>query len=86
MKLHYTEVQKITLRDILRTSGLSERQIEDVFLLLSFKPERVQLAFYYRACGNTNEETASFINIDESTVRYYIKVGCEDINCYIKNR
>ena len=85
MKLHYTEVQKITLRDILRTSGLSERQIEDVFLLLSFKPERVQLAFYYRACGNTYEEIGSFIHMSVTQTKRYINDNCGDINKYIKS-
>ncbi len=85
MKLHYTEVQKITLRDILRTSGLSERQIEDIFLLLSFKPERVQLAFYYRACGNTYEEIGCFINMSTTQTKRYVNDNCDDVNRYIKS-
>lgn len=79
-----TEIQKITLRDILITTGLTERQVEDIFLLLRFKPDRVQLAFYYRACGNTYEEIGGILGVDESTVRSHINTKCKDIKNYIK--
>ena len=79
-----TEIQKITLKDILTTSGLKLRQVEDIFLLLSFKPERVQLAFYYRACGETYDDCGKRIAVDESTIRYYLKENCGDIYLYLK--
>ena len=84
MELRLTEIQKITLRDILTTSGLKNRQVEDVLLLLSFKPERVQLAFYYRSCGETYEDCGKHISVDESTIRYYLKENCGDIYLYLK--
>ena len=80
-----TEIQKITLRDILTTAGLTPRQVEDVFLLLRFKPERVQMAFYYRACGNTYEEIGGFMDIPERTAHNYVNINCSDVGQYIKN-
>jgi DNA-directed RNA polymerase specialized sigma24 family protein len=78
-----TEIQKITLRDILITTGLTERQVEDIFLLLRFKPERVQLAFYYRACGNTYEEIGGFMDEPLKTVHDLVTIGCKDIFKYL---
>ena len=83
MKLHYTDIQKITLRDILVSAGLTTRQVEDVFLLLRFKPERVQLAFYYRACGNTFDEIGSFLGVTKKQAWKYINENCIDLNNYV---
>ena len=79
-----TDLQKITLRDILTTAGLTERQVEDVFLLLRFKPERVQMAFYYRACGLTQVEVADRIEVHQTTVLRMIEEQCDDIKKYIQ--
>lgn len=84
MKLELTELQQITLRDVLTTAGLSVRQIEDIFLLLSFKRERVQLAFYYRACGLTFEEVGERIEIPRTTVQDMIHRDCENIAIYLR--
>ena len=78
-----TDLQKITLKDILTTSGLKQRQVEDIFLLLSFKPERVQLAFYYRACGETYERTAVLIDMSPTQTKRYIHDKCDDIRLYL---
>ena len=78
-----TELQQTTLCDVLRTAGLKERQIEDVLLLLRFKPQRVQLAFYYRAQGMTFEQVADMIGEARTTVMYMIDERCDDIKKYI---
>ena len=83
MELRLTEIQKITLRDILTTAGLKKRQVEDVFLLLSFKPESVQLAFYYRSCGETYERTAVLIDMSPTQTKRYIHDKCDDIRLYL---
>ena len=83
MELKLTNIQKITLRDILTTAGLKQRQVEDVFLLLSFKPESVQLAFYYRACGETYERTAVLIDMSPTQTKRYIHDKCDDIRLYL---
>lgn len=80
----YTEVQLITLRDIFTQTGLTQRQADDILLLLRFKPERVQLAFYYRACGDTYEEIGRFLGTSKSVVWRYVNEGCQDIKKYIK--
>ena len=81
----YTEVQQITLRDILTNTGLTQRQVEDIFLLLRFKPERVQLAFYYRACGNTYEEIGEMLSISHNQVMWDVSESCKDIKKYLEN-
>ena len=86
MELKLTNIQKITLRDILTTAGLKDRQVEDVFLLLSFKPERVQLAFYYRSCGETYEGIGIKINESAQMCHYYVIDSCHDINLYLRQK
>jgi DNA-binding XRE family transcriptional regulator len=78
-----TEVQKITLADVFRQAGLTERQIEDIFLLLFFKPENVQQAFYYVSVGFTHEETAKKIGVSRQQVGLYITNNCEDLRKYL---
>lgn len=79
-----TEIQQITLRDVLRQQGLSERRIEDVFLLLRFKPDRVQQVFYYAAQGWTQEDMASMIGMTRGAVRHYINNSLTDIRLYLQ--
>ena len=79
------ETQLITLRDVLRTAGLKERQIEDVMLLLWTKPHRIQLAFYYRSCGMTYEAIAAKLSVTHPQIMWDIEMGCKDINLYLKN-
>jgi hypothetical protein len=78
-----TEIQKITLRDVFRQEGLSERRIEDVMLLLRFKPERVQLAFYYTSIGWTQEAAADEIGVSRVQVSKYLSGQCTDIKEYL---
>ena len=84
MELKLTNIQKITLRDILTTAGLKQRQVEDVFLLLSFKPESVQLAFYYRSCGETQEQIADRLGIHQTSVLRMMEEQCDDIKLYMR--
>ena len=77
------ETQLITLRDVLRTAGLKERQIEDIQLLLRFKPHRVQLAFYYTTIGLSQRETSAILGCAQSTVWHSVNVGCCDIRNYL---
>jgi hypothetical protein len=78
-----TEVQRITLRDVLRETGLSERRIEDVFLLLWFKPHRVQMAFYYVSQGMTQSQAAGMVGVSQVQVSKYLRHGCSDIRTYL---
>jgi len=78
------EIQMITLRDVLRQQGLSERRIEDVFLLLRFKPDRVQQVFYYAAQGWTQRDIAAVIGTAHSTVQYYIDSSLTDVRLYLQ--
>ena len=78
-----TELQQITLCDTLRTAGLKERQIEDIQLLLRFKPQRVQLAFYYTSTGLSLQDTADILGCAKSTVWHSVNVGCFDIKNYL---
>ena len=78
------EIQKITLADVFRQQGLSERQIEDIFLLLYFKPENVKLAFYYVTIGYTQKEAGEVIGIKQSSVKYHLDKNCSDIKNYLK--
>ena len=78
-----TELQQTTLCDVLRTAGLKERQIEDIQLLLRFKPQRVQLAFYYVATGKTQEEAGKIIRVSQRQIGKYITRNCSDIKKYL---
>lgn len=78
-----TEVQKITLRDILTTAGLTNRQVEDIFLLLRFKPERVQLVFYYRACEFSQNKISEKTGIPQQTISDIINNNLNDIKLYL---
>jgi len=85
VKLELTEPQQITLRDVLTTAGLSTRQIEDIFLLLSFKRERVQLAFYYRAQGMTQQEVADRVGVAQRVIHYYLTGELAEISEYLRH-
>jgi DNA-directed RNA polymerase specialized sigma24 family protein len=78
------ERQWITLRDVFRQEGLTERQIEDVFLLLSFKPERVQLAFYYVGIGFSYDQAGEKLGVSHTTVIRRIRNQCDDISSYLR--
>ena len=83
MHLYLTDTEYLTLRDVLRTAGLRDRQIEDVVLLLSFKRERVQRVFYLRAIGWTQQEVADKIGISQQHVSKIISNGCAEIYTYL---
>jgi len=78
-----TEIQQITLRDVLRQQGLSERSIEDVELLLRFKPDRVQMVFYYAVQGWTQRDIASVIGASKTAVNHYINNSLTDLRLYL---
>lgn len=77
-----TEIQLITLRDVFAQAGLGEAQIHDVMLLLRFKPERVQLAFYYVATLGTQKAAAAELGVSQQTVGWYLK-KCADVRRYL---
>lgn len=77
-----TEIQQITLRDVLRQKGLSEDSIHDVFLLLRFKPDRVQLVFYYAVQGWTQRDIAAVIGTSKTAVNHYINSSLTDLRLY----
>ena len=78
------EVQLITLRYVLRTSGLRERNIDDVMLLLWTRPPQIQLAFYYVSCGETQERVAERLGVTQRMIGHYINGQCWDIKRYLK--
>lgn len=86
MNLALTEIQQITLRDVLTTAGLTARQVEDVFLLLSFKDNRTQRAFYHRACGSTYDTVGEIMGEARTVVQYLVNVSCSDINKYLRQQ
>jgi DNA-directed RNA polymerase specialized sigma24 family protein len=79
-----TEIQQITLRDVLRQQGLSERSIEDVELLLRFKPDRVQMVFYYAVQGWTQEDIALTVGMSRGAVRNYIDNSLTEVKLYLQ--
>ena len=83
MHLYLTEIQQVTLRDVLTTTGLNSRQIDDIFLLLSFKRERVQLAFYYRAQGMTYDAIGGRLGVTFQAVEKFVSISCADIQKYL---
>ena len=83
MHLYLTDTEYLTLRDVLRTAGLRDRQIEDVVLLLSFKRERVQRVFYLRAIGNTIEQVGEHVGVSHQRVSKILRKGCAEIYTYL---
>ena len=79
-----TEIQRITLRDVFRQHGMPESRIHDVMLLLRFKPERVQLAFYYTAIGWTQEQAAREVGVSQRHIGRLVSEGCEDVKIYLR--
>ena len=80
-----TEYQRITLRDVLRQAGLSERRIDDVFLLLRYKPRRTQMAFYYVAQGMTQANAAVMVGVSQQSISRCIHLGCSDLRDYLRS-
>ena len=68
---------------LLRDKGLKIRQAEDVYLLLKYKPERVQRAFVMRCEGHKQWYIAQEIGIAQQTVSKYIIEQCSDIYDYL---
>ena len=67
------------LEDLLISQGLDIRKAEDICLLLQFKPENVQRAFYLRCQGKTQEEIGFELGVPQTTVSYYLIEKCKDI-------
>ena len=74
------------LEDILIDTGLDVRKAEDICLLLRYKPDNVQRAFYLRCKGWTLEEIGKVINVSKQQVFKYMDENCEDIKKYLNNR
>jgi predicted DNA-binding protein (UPF0251 family) len=84
--LYLTDTEVLTLRDVLRTAGLNDRQIEDITLLLSFKRERVQLAFYYRVQGMTFEQVGERVGVSRQVATRMLYEECENIADFLRCR
>ena len=80
--LKYTEEQRQTLYDVL-DAGLEEYQIIDILDLLKTKPYKVQMAFYYRACGMTYEEIGREMSFPLSTIYWLLTKKCTEIKKYL---
>ena len=83
MHLYLTDTEYLTLRDVLRTAGLRDRQIEDVVLLLSFKRERVQRVFYLRAIGWTLQEIGDCVGVSKQHIGKVLSNGLSEIRLYL---
>lgn len=79
-----TDIQKMALRDVFRQTGLAESRIEDIFLLLRFKPDKVQQAFYCIGIGHTFEETGEIVGVSTMQAWNYVKKNCTDIKQYLE--
>lgn len=77
-------VQTIILNRQLEDIGLTEKQGAHILRLLLLKPEKVQLAFYYRAIGLTQQEIANKINVTQQRVSILLSENCNDIKIYLK--
>ena len=77
--------QQHTLRTHLLDKGLDEQMVYDIMLLLRYKPDKVQLAFYYVTLGFTQDRAAVNIGVKQATVNYYLSVQCADIKKYIED-
>ena len=84
MHLYLTDTEILKLRDVFREAGLSDRQIEDIALLLSFKRERVQRVFYLRAIGWKQQDIADHVGISQRHVGNIIGNGCAEIYTYLR--
>ena len=72
------------LEDLLISQGLDIRKAEDICLLLQFKPENVQRAFYLRCQGKTQEEIAYEVGVTQRQVSFYLSNNCVDIKKYLE--
>ena len=63
-----TEIQIIILHAELIQRGLSETKALHIIELLSDKPVNVQLAFYYRCMGLTQQEISDIIHVSQACV------------------
>ena len=63
-----TDIQKVILRAELIQRGLSEIKALHIIELLSDKPENVQLAFYYRCMGLTQQAIADILHVSQAYV------------------
>lgn len=85
MNLALTELQQVALRDALVTTGINSWQVDDIFLLLSFKRGRVQLAFYYRAHGFTYKDIGELLFMSKQAAFKMVQEECENIAIYLRN-
>jgi hypothetical protein len=76
--------QRDTLRRILSEQGLSDGRIHDVMLLLRYKPDRVQLVFYYAVQGWIQEDIALTIGMSRGSVQHYINNSLADVRLYLR--
>ena len=74
-----TEIQIIILHAELIQRGLSEIKALHIIELLSDKPVNVQLAFYYRCMGLTQQAISDIIHVSQKQVSYYLSENCENI-------
>ena len=79
-----TEIQIIILHAELIQRGLSEIKALHIIELLSDKPVNVQLAFYYRCMGLSQQEIADIIHVSQQQVSCYLSENCENIKNFIK--
>lgn len=78
------EEQRDTLKKVLFKQGLSPNSIHDVLLLLRYKPDRVQLVFYYAVQGWTQADIAAVIGTSQPGVQYYINNSLTDVRLYLQ--
>ena len=79
-----TSIQKIILHADLIQRGITEIKANRIIELLADKPENVQLAFYYRCLGETQESIGDILHVTQQQVSYYLSENCENIKNLLK--
>ena len=79
-----TGIQKIILRADLIQRGTTEIKANRIIELLADKPENVQLAFYYRCLGETQESIGDILHVSHQRVSCYLSENCKNIKKYLE--
>ena len=80
-----TEIQIIILHAELIQRGLSEIKALHIIELLSDKPVNVQLAFYYRCMGLSQQAIADIIHVSQRQVSSYLSEKRLEIREYLRS-
>ena len=80
-----TGIQKIILHADLIQRGITEIKANRIIELLADKPGNVQLAFYYRSMGETQESIGDILHVSQRQVSSYLSEKCLEIREYLRS-